>query len=144
MGSCDGKIAFITGASRGIGRAIARRLAAEGASVVLSASRLGPHGKLAGTLEDAVCEIQDAGGKAAAVAADLSQPTERADLIERSSAPFGPVDILVNNAATARMSLPSQATCDDRTLMFDVNVNAAGRGARWRLPVCADRQGRCR
>ncbi|MBW1883883.1 MAG: SDR family NAD(P)-dependent oxidoreductase [Deltaproteobacteria bacterium] len=50
MASCEGKVAFITGASRGIGRAIAQRLAGEGASVVLSASRLGAHGKLVGTL----------------------------------------------------------------------------------------------
>ena len=64
MGSCDGKVAFITGASRGIGRAIAQRLASEGASVVLNASRMGRHGKLLGTLEEAASEIQAGGGKA--------------------------------------------------------------------------------
>ncbi|HPG26402.1 MAG TPA: SDR family NAD(P)-dependent oxidoreductase, partial [Myxococcota bacterium] len=63
MGRCEGRVAFITGASRGIGRAIAKRFAAEGASVVVNASRLGSHGKLEGTLEETVSEIRAAGGK---------------------------------------------------------------------------------
>jgi NAD(P)-dependent dehydrogenase (short-subunit alcohol dehydrogenase family) len=124
MQSCTGKVAFVTGSSRGIGRAIARRLAAEGALVVLSASRLGAHGDLKGTLEEATTEINEAGGKAAAVIADLSDAQARSDLIARASEPFGPVDILVNNAAGARMKLPSQATLEDRSFMYDLNVNA--------------------
>lgn len=124
MASCSGKVAFITGASRGIGRAIARRFSAEGAAVVLSASRLGSHGKLKGTLEDAVAEIEAHGGRAAAVAADLSDASARAGLFSRAEEAFGPIDILVNNAAGARMKLPSQATLEDRNFMFDLNVNA--------------------
>jgi NAD(P)-dependent dehydrogenase (short-subunit alcohol dehydrogenase family) len=124
MASCEGKVAFITGASRGIGRAIAQRLAGEGASVVLSASRLGPHGKLVGTLEEAVSEIQAAGGKASAVAADLVDDEARAGLIERASEAFGPIDILVNNAASAKMVLPSQTTNEERRFMYEINLNA--------------------
>jgi NAD(P)-dependent dehydrogenase (short-subunit alcohol dehydrogenase family) len=124
MGSCDGKVGFVTGASRGIGRAIARRFAAEGASVVLGASRMGSHGKLQGTLEEAVSEIQAAGGKAAAVAADLSDRAARADLIERANEAFGPIDVLVNNAASAHMKLPSQATTEERSFMYELNLNA--------------------
>lgn len=124
MGSCEGRVALVTGASRGIGRAIARRLAAEGASVVVNASRLGAHGSLPGTLEETVTEIQAAGGRAAAVAADLIDESGRGDLIARASEPFGAVDILVNNAAGARMLLPSQATAADRRFMFELNVNA--------------------
>ncbi len=124
MGSCDGKVAFVTGASRGIGRAIARRFAAEGASVVLGASRMGSHGKLQGTLEEAVSEIQAGGGKAAAVAADLSDRAARADLIERANEAFGPIDVLVNNAASAHMKLPSQATTEERSFMYELNLNA--------------------
>ena len=124
MGSCDGKVAFVTGASRGIGRAIARRLSAEGAAVVLGASRLGTHGRLEGTLEEAVSEIQAAGGRAAAVTADLLDTEARSDLVARASEPFGPLDILVNNAAGTRMKLPSQATAADRSFMYELNLNA--------------------
>jgi hypothetical protein len=141
MGSCDGKVAFVTGASRGIGRAIARRFAAEGASVVLSASRMGAHGKLAGTLEEAVAQIRAAGGEAAAVAADLSDAAARGDLIARASEPFGPIDILVNNAAGARMKLPSQATTAERTHMFELNVNAPVDLAQQAIPGMRARGG---
>jgi len=141
MGECDGRTAFITGASRGIGRAIARRFAAEGASVVLSASRLGAHGDLKGTLEEAVSEIQAAGGKASAVAADLSQPGSRGGLIERASEAFGPIDILVNNAGDARMKLPSQATTEDRNHMYEVNLNAAIDLAQQAIPSMQARGG---
>jgi NAD(P)-dependent dehydrogenase (short-subunit alcohol dehydrogenase family) len=141
MGSCDGKVAFVTGASRGIGRAIARRFAAEGASLVLSASRMGAHGELSGTLEEAVAQIRDAGGKAAAVAADLSDAAARGDLIARASEPFGPVDILVNNAAGARMKLPSQATTAERSFMFELNVNAPVDLAQQAIPHMRERGG---
>jgi citronellol/citronellal dehydrogenase len=139
MGSCEGRVAFITGSSRGIGKAIATRFAAEGASVVLSASRLGAHGKLTGTLESAVSEIQAAGGKAAAVVADLSDPEARADLIERASEHFGPIDILVNNAAGSTMKLPSQTTTKERTFMFDLNVNAPIDLAQQALPAMREK-----
>ena len=141
MGNCDGKVAFVTGASRGIGRAIARRFAAEGASVVLSASRLGVHDSLEGTLEDSVSQIQAAGGKAAAVAADLSDVAARRDLIERASQPFGPIDILVNNAASARMKLPSAATTEDRSFMYELNLNAPIDLAQQAIPNMRQRGG---
>lgn len=124
MGSCDGKVALITGSSRGIGRAIATRFSAEGASVVLCASRLGAHGKLQGTLEEAVSEIQAAGGKASAIVADLSNEEAREGLVERASEAFGPIDILVNNAAGSKMVLPSTTTNADRLFMYEMNLNA--------------------
>ncbi len=141
MAALSGKVALITGASRGIGRAIARRFAAEGASVVLSASRLGTHGKLVGTLEEAVAEIRDGGGSAAAVAADLSDVSARSDLVARASEPFGPVDVLVNNAAMASMKLPSQATTQERTLMHEVNLNAPVDLAQQAIPSMKERGG---
>lgn len=123
MGECEGKIAFVTGASRGIGRAIAYRFAAEGASVVVCASRMGSHGDLQGTLEETASTIQANGGKAAAIACDLSDANAREGLIERASEFFGPIDLLVNNAAGSHMKLPSQCTTEERSFMFDMNVN---------------------
>lgn len=123
MGSCDGRVAFITGASRGIGRAIALRFAAEGASVVVNASRMGNHANLPGTLEETVSAIQAAGGKAAAVACDLYDSKAREGLVERASEHFGAIDILVNNAAAGIMKLPSQTTNEDRSRMYELNVN---------------------
>jgi citronellol/citronellal dehydrogenase len=141
MGSCEGKVAFVTGGSRGIGRAIAQRLVAEGASVVLSASRLGAHGQLVGTLEEAVSEIQAAGGKASAIASDLGDERARAGLIERAGEAFGPVDILVNNAATAKMVLPSQTTNEQRRFMYEINLNAPIDLALQAIPSMRERGG---
>ncbi len=123
MGVLEGKTAFITGSSRGIGKAIAQRFAAEGANVILSASRMGEHGSLPGTLQGAVEEIKDSGGNAAAVVCDLLDVDARATLIAQASEPFGPIDILVNNAAAGVMNLPSQITTTERNRMFDLNVN---------------------
>jgi NAD(P)-dependent dehydrogenase (short-subunit alcohol dehydrogenase family) len=139
MGRLAGKAALVTGASRGIGLAIARRFAAEGAAVVLSASRWGAHGNLQGTLEDAVQWIQDQGGRAAGVACDLGAAEARANLVQQASAHFGPLDIIVNNAAVSRMRLPSEATTRERSWMFDVNVNAPVDLAQQALPGMRER-----
>ena len=124
MGRCDGRIAFITGASRGIGKAIARRLASEGAAVVINSPVMGEEEGLPGTLESAVEDIQAMGGKAAAIACDLSEPKARAGLIERASEFFGPIDILVNNAAAGIMKLTSEINSDELRFMFELNVSA--------------------
>lgn len=135
MKSLEGKTALITGASRGIGRAIARRFAAEGAAVVLCASRLGTHGKLQGTLEEAVAEINESGGRAAAEVCDLRDGAARADLIQRASTHFGVIDILVNNAAGSTMNFPSMITSEQRNAMFDINVNVPVELTQQALPT---------
>ncbi len=134
MGKCDGKVAFVTGASRGIGKAIAKRLAAEGASVVVNSPVMGEEKGLPGTLESAVEDIQAMGARAAAIACDLSDAEARADLIERACAFFGPIDILVNNAAVGVMKAGSESTGDELRFMFEVNVVAPVELAQQCLP----------
>ncbi len=140
MNELTGKVALVTGASRGIGRAIATRFAAEGASVICVASRLGAHGDLQGTLEQTVSTINANGGKAAAIACNLSDVDARSQLIAQASEAFGPIDILVNNAAGSRMRLPSESPTDERSWMFDLNVNAPVDLAQQAIPSMRERQ----
>ena len=140
MGTLEGRVALITGASRGIGRAMARRFSAEGASVVLVASRLGKHGNLEGTLEEAVGQIQSAGGSAAAEVADLLSEEARSDLVARAEKHFGPLDILVNNAAMGCWAMPSASQLADRRKMFEVNLHAPVDLAQQALPGMRERR----
>lgn len=118
------RVALITGASRGIGKAISQRFSAEGAKVIISASRMGEHGDLEGTLESTRNEILASGGEAKAISADLTNIDERFDLIKRAEEIYGPIDILVNNAAGSINKLPSEMNSKDRSWMFDLNLNA--------------------
>jgi len=100
MGRLDGKVVVVTGASRGIGAEIAKQFAADGGRVVCAARTLreGEH-PLAGSLESTVADIRAAGGQAEAVAVNISEPAECERLIEAARQTYGPVDVLVNNAA---------------------------------------------
>lgn len=99
MGECEGRVALITGASRGIGRAIAHRLAAEGAAVAICSR---PQASMAdlGTLEAAAEELRSLGGRVLAIPFDLTDPErDVAELVDATQSELGPIDILVNNAA---------------------------------------------
>src|SRR5262245_59597374 len=100
MGLLDGRVALVTGASRGIGAEIARLFAAEGARVVCAARTLreGDH-QFEGSLETTVKTIGEAGGQAHPVAVNISEPAECERLVEETRQMYGPVDVLVNNAA---------------------------------------------
>ena len=100
MGKLDGKVAIVTGASRGIGAEISRLFAKEGAQVVCVARTLkeGDH-ILEGSLEMTCAQIRESGGEATAIAANISLPEDCERLVEETKAAYGPADVLVNNAA---------------------------------------------
>lgn len=100
MGKLDGKTAIVTGASRGIGAEIARVLASEGARVICAARTFqeGEH-PLEGALETTVSDIRKAGGEATPIAVNISEPEECRRLVQAARDAYGPIDILVNNAA---------------------------------------------
>jgi NAD(P)-dependent dehydrogenase (short-subunit alcohol dehydrogenase family) len=124
-GALAGKVALVTGASRGIGAAIARRFGAEGARVALVARSLEPGsgGHLAGSLRETADAVTAAGGVASPIVADLSDPTcDRPGIVARAEAELGPIDVLVNNAA-ACFYLSIDETSERRLrVAYEVNV----------------------
>jgi 3-oxoacyl-[acyl-carrier protein] reductase len=115
----EGKIALITGGSRGIGAGIAKRLAADGADVAIT------YTKGADAAAAVVREIERAGGKAIAIQADATDAAAVSASVEKTAATFGRIDILVNNAGTAIPKSFEETTLEDMDHMLDLNVRGA-------------------
>ncbi len=140
-GQLAGKVAVITGASRGIGAAVAYRYAQEGAKVVVSARTLqdGDH-VLEGGIKNVASVINNAGGSALAVRADLNLEAHRVNLIEETRSTFGEVDILVNNGAVTYYAPVHEFSEKRYRLMMDVQVYAAFHLCQLVLPSMIDRR----
>jgi len=111
-----GKIALVTGGSRGIGAAIAKRLAADGANVAIT------YTKGADAAASVVKEIERAGGKAIAIQADAADANASKAAVEKTVASFGRIDVLVNNAGTAIPKTFEEATLEEMDRVIDINV----------------------
>src|SRR6187200_685726 len=120
--SLHNKTAFITGASRGIGKAIALQLAKNGANIVVAAKSVEENPKLGGTIFSAAREIEDAGGKALAVQCDIRFEDQIQAAVDKSVAHFGRIDIVINNASAISLTTTEQTEPKRFDLMNDINV----------------------
>jgi citronellol/citronellal dehydrogenase len=132
-----GKTLFITGASRGIGLAIALKCARDGANVTVAAKTAEPHPKLAGTIFTAAEEIEAAGGKALPLQVDIRDEEGVKAAIDKTVATFGGLDIVVNNASAISLT-PSQATDMKRfDLMHQINTRGTFMVSKYAIPHLA-------
>lgn len=122
MGSLAGKTLFITGASRGIGKAIGLRAARDGANVVVAAKTAEPHPKLEGTVHSAAAEMVAAGGRGLACVMDIRDPDQVQAAVQRAVDQFGGIDVLVNNASAIFLADTLATPVKRFDLMHEVNV----------------------
>ncbi len=116
------KTVFITGATRGIGEAIALRLAAEGANIVVTGKSVVENPKLGGTIYSAVEKVNAAGGKGLAVQCDIRDEEQVINAIQQAVTVFGGIDILVNNASAISLTNTEQTEIKRFDLVHDINV----------------------
>ena len=132
--SLKGKTLLITGASRGIGLAIALRAARDGANVAIAAKTTEPHPKLEGTIYTAAEQIEKAGGKALPLPVDIREESAVTDAIERTAATFGGIDIVVNNASAIQTTPVSQTDMKRFDLMQQINTRGTFLVTKHALP----------
>jgi citronellol/citronellal dehydrogenase len=116
------KTAFITGASRGIGKAIGLRLAKEGANIIIASKSIEENPKLGGTIFSAAAEIEAAGGKALPMQCDIRDEAQIQKAVDEGIRRFGGIDILINNASAISLSNTEQTEPKRFDLMYDINV----------------------
>ena len=120
--SLAGKTLFITGASRGIGKAIGLRAAQDGANIVIAAKTAEPHPKLEGTIYTAADEMRSAGGQALPCVVDIRSEDMVQDAIDQTVAEFGGIDILINNASAINLTSTEATKMKRYDLMHSVNT----------------------
>ena len=120
--SLKGKTLFISGASRGIGLAIALRAARDGANVAVAAKTTDPHPKLPGTIYSAAEAIEKAGGAALPLVCDIRDEGQVAAAVKQAAERFGGIDILINNASAISLTGTLDTPMKRFDLMFGVNV----------------------
>jgi citronellol/citronellal dehydrogenase len=134
MTGLTGKTLFITGASRGIGLAIALAAAREGANVAIAAKTEAPHPKLPGTIHTAAAEIEKAGGRALPLVVDVRDEASVKAAIERTVADFGALDIVVNNASAIQLTPTPETDMRRFDLMHQVNARGTFMVSKYAIP----------
>jgi citronellol/citronellal dehydrogenase len=129
------KTVLITGASRGIGKAIALKLAAAGANIVIAAKSTIEDSRLGGTIYSAAEEVEAAGGKALALYCDIRDEKLIGDLMEKTAATFGGLDIVINNASAISISNTEKTEPKRFDLMFDINVRGTFMISKYAYPL---------
>jgi len=136
--SLAGKTLFITGASRGIGLAIALRAARDGANVAVAAKTEAPHPKLPGTIHSAAEEIEQAGGRALALALDVRDEAAVKAALDRTAKHFGALDIVINNASAISPTPLAQTDMRRFDLMHQVNTRGTLMVSKYPVPYLAN------
>lgn len=124
MNDLHDKTIFITGSSRGIGRAIALRCARDGAKVVITGKTAAAHAKLPGTIHSVAAEVEQAGGQALAIQLDVRDEQALQGAVEQAASHFGGIDVLVNNASAINLTSTLDTPARRLDLMWDVNMRA--------------------
>jgi citronellol/citronellal dehydrogenase len=134
MTGLQGKTLFVTGASRGIGLAIALAAAREGANVAIAAKTEAPHPRLPGTIHTAAADIDKAGGRALPLVVDVRDEASVAAAIERTVAAFGGLDVVVNNASAIQLTATPETDMRRFDLMHQVNARGTFMVSKYAIP----------
>ncbi len=129
-----GKTIFITGSSRGIGKAIALRLAKEGANICIAAKTVEPHPKLEGTIFTAAAEVEACGGQALPIQVDIREEENVKAAIEKAVEHFGGIDILINNASAINLSKTPDLPMKRYDLIHDINARGTFMVSKYCIP----------